>query len=267
MTVGQYDRTGSSPLARGLLLDFSLMGRQFGIIPARAGFTRNARLPAQACTDHPRSRGVYLKANVTANSTEGSSPLARGLRSIRVGGLGWRGIIPARAGFTSPHREGSRFPTDHPRSRGVYPTSRSTCSALTGSSPLARGLLAWRRLSLPWGRIIPARAGFTVRDCGSISSRSDHPRSRGVYPDAALATLLKAGSSPLARGLLPSRPGARRSQRIIPARAGFTPPVQARGTAPRDHPRSRGVYSFVPSDVLALSGSSPLARGLQDSPG
>ena len=32
---------------------------------------------------------------------EGSSPLARGLRTIRDGGDIARGIIPARAGFTT----------------------------------------------------------------------------------------------------------------------------------------------------------------------
>ena len=32
------------------------------------------------------------------------------------------GIIPARAGFTTPMRSGTLTVADHPRSRGVYST-------------------------------------------------------------------------------------------------------------------------------------------------
>ena len=53
------DATGSSPLARGLLVVVS--GRVFscGIIPARAGFTGGDRVGHGGLPDHPRSRGVY----------------------------------------------------------------------------------------------------------------------------------------------------------------------------------------------------------------
>ena len=50
---------GSSPLARGLLIERvgeSVIGR---IIPARAGFTGIAAAQTAGHTDHPRSRGVY----------------------------------------------------------------------------------------------------------------------------------------------------------------------------------------------------------------
>ena len=70
--------------------------------------------------DHPRSRGVYpekmdrmrcgrgssplarglLPAFSLPNSPSGSSPLARGLLAGPGDGPGYRGIIPARAGFT-----------------------------------------------------------------------------------------------------------------------------------------------------------------------
>ena len=50
---------GSSPLARGLLRR-TRCGRQTpGIIPARAGFTRQVRSSSTRSSDHPRSRGVY----------------------------------------------------------------------------------------------------------------------------------------------------------------------------------------------------------------
>ena len=71
------------------------------------------------------------------------------------------------------------------------------------------------------------------------------------------------GSSPLARGLLPSSARRRRPGRIIPARAGFTRVFTHEERTYRDHPRSRGVYDdFELADWL-MEGSSPLARGLR----
>ena len=52
---------GSSPLARGLHATSCAACHQFGIIPARAGFTRHRRRRARVHPDHPRSRGVYAR--------------------------------------------------------------------------------------------------------------------------------------------------------------------------------------------------------------
>ena len=71
---------------------------------------------------------------------DGSSPLARGLRFPCEVGPFWRGIIPARAGFTYPRARASPLPKDHPRSRGVYNMSEDLRRGTGGSSPLARGL-------------------------------------------------------------------------------------------------------------------------------
>ena len=51
-----------------------------------------------------------------------------------------------------------------------------------GSSPLARGLRDAILTTITGGRIIPARAGFTLSLLKDQWSPSDHPRSRGVYP-------------------------------------------------------------------------------------
>ena len=80
-----------------------------------------------------------------------------------------------------------------------------------------------RRRSSGRSGIIPARAGFTRRRPGLGGGRADHPRSRGVY-----------GGEVRVVG---------RPDRIIPARAGFTP------GPPRFYRAGRG--------------SSPLARGLR----
>ena len=95
-------RLGSSPLARGLLSVTTIMLRDVGIIPARAGFTGGGRWWSCGVPDHPRSRGVYVVLLCTCGPRRGSSPLARGLRHRRHRTPAAPRIIPARAGFTSP---------------------------------------------------------------------------------------------------------------------------------------------------------------------
>ena len=153
---------GSSPLARGL--------------PMQQKHLWIPRL------DHPRSRGVYVSGLSSALALAGSSPLARGLLVVRSCALPLLRIIPARAGFTA--REGRRRPerSDHPRSRGVYRSALAASASGPGSSPLARGLRGHQGRTEPLTRIIPARAGFTPTTSTPSPTRSDHPRSRGVYP-------------------------------------------------------------------------------------
>ena len=177
--------------------------------------------------------------------TVGSSPLARGLRRIRLTALMGLRIIPARAGFTLLF-------------------CVTGCWG-PGSSPLARGLPDPEALSSGVTRIIPARAGFTAITDAFKGFLEDHPRSRGVYAMDRVpalivgwiiparagftswttgATTIASGSSPLARGLRIRLGRAGGHDRIIPARAGFT------GCRRSDRPQDRG--------------SSPLARGLLD---
>ena len=138
--------------------------------------------------------------------------------------------------------------------------------SITGSSPLARGLLALLGVLGEVARIIPARAGFTLPDDRDHPSSADHPRSRGVYRRGAPDGGRDAGSSPLARGL-PTGQAMRLALRgIIPARAGFTCRSWQPVVCPADHPRSRGVYLASAPAAWSASGSSPLARGLQLQP-
>ena len=196
--------------------------RPVRIIPARAGFTPCIWRPSGAAGDHPRSRGVYLVVPARCGGSRGSSPLARGLR-LRLGARrALRGIIPARAGFTF----------------SILPTHPHAC----GSSPLARGLLSHPMTAPRRVRIIPARAGFTQGVYEAVLRARDHPRSRGVYEAAPSRVSVRVGSSPLARGLPGWMWSARLRVRIIPARAGFTPPS---------------------SSTWPMRGSSPLARGLR----
>ena len=91
---------GSSPLARGLLFETPTHDWVTRIIPARAGFTPLRPLLISGMRDHPRSRGVYYWRAALHIMSEGSSPLARGLRTAAGVSRLVRGIIPARAGFT-----------------------------------------------------------------------------------------------------------------------------------------------------------------------
>ena len=173
---------GSSPLARGLRACFGNHHALARIIPARAGFTLTYRSWPAGLGDHPRSRGVYPRGETTIWGARGSSPLARGLRPEYVSiffsttdhprsrGVynHWtssashsRGSSPLARGLHAKTMGNGTGRRDHPRSRGVYTTRRPKVPRTAGSSPLARGLLSVFLPGIGWGRIIPARSGFT----------------------------------------------------------------------------------------------------------
>ena len=121
-SMGRRAKTGSSPLARGLLRVYRKSSPGTRIIPARAGFTTNSFPHGSISQDHPRSRGVYWFRAKRGLVSRGSSPLARGLHGMEGGTHVQARIIPARAGFTRRFPAGSSWKWDHPRSRGVYST-------------------------------------------------------------------------------------------------------------------------------------------------
>ena len=214
--------SGSSPLARGLLDVGLFLCVRRRIIPARAGFTMTNLKNSYGRSDHPRSRGVYCVAVRVSDGAPGSSPLARGLHYY-YNEIGLEsGIIPARAGFTSPNFGGAAQMGDHPRSRGVYDHVNTRNTFYYGSSPLARGLRTELLKPRVRTRIIPARAGFTKFLANVSKEAGDHPRSRGVYQYCPGRQSLVGGSSPLARGLRTHRRFSPARCGIIPARAGFT---------------------------------------------
>ncbi len=133
---------------------------------------------------------------------------------------------------------------------------------MMGSSPLSRGILPERR-QVPGTRgIIPALAGNTGKVCGTESSPSDHPRSRGEYNAGPKFAKGPIGSSPLSRGIRVGPDPYRSRRRIIPALAGNTEFSGDDDHLQGDHPRSRGEYAEHPAGGDCGEGSSPLSRGI-----
>ena len=257
-------RAGSSPRVRGLHETSSPQVSAHGIIPARAGFTGRRPWRRSWPADHPRACGVYATTPHCSPRRSGSSPRVRGLRHQPAARHRHRGIIPARAGFTSPTTSSQVRRRDHPRACGVYARGRMAVAAGLGSSPRVRGLQVIASLTADKLGIIPARAGFTCTVPSPTGTSRDHPRACGVYAAAAASSSEADGSSPRVRGLLSQVGDRHLIIRIIPARAGFTGHDSPRWRSGPDHPRTRGVYALRQRLAGAQGGSSPHARGLLD---
>ena len=94
--------SGSSPRARGTLPERGFLVSPRGIIPACAGNTLIQPSKVKYHGDHPRVRGEHTGLGYGDLVTEGSSPRARGTHPLLIFPPIARGIIPARAGNTSP---------------------------------------------------------------------------------------------------------------------------------------------------------------------
>ena len=113
-------RGGSSPHARGALMDGKVPNAIIGIIPACAGSTHAPSSPPLATRDHPRMRGEHLRPDRERGCRAGSSPHARGARPYGIPARRPGGIIPACAGSTYHTLSIARGGRDHPRMRGEH---------------------------------------------------------------------------------------------------------------------------------------------------
>ena len=154
------------------------------------------------------------------------------------------GLIPAHAGNTYPALDSSSREWAHPRSRGEHSMVVRERPPVVGSSPLARGTLE-------------------VLDGAGHFFGGAHPRSRGEHTGIGDVPLTDVGSSPLARGTLWPRWLSPHPTGLIPARAGNTLRPRCRSCRIWAHPRSRGEHKKNTIRAAALAGSSPLARGTQ----
>ena len=152
----------------------------------------------------------------------GSSPLARGtLPAPRLRPFCGR-FIPAGAGNTAKSRSSCCARTVHPRWRGEHTKSRCSGWTHNGSSPLARGTPSAYGGRCAERRFIPAGAGNTTPPGRAGCGRTVHPRWRGEHTFSRITVYMRGGSSPLARGTLPSELQQADTYRFIPAGAGNT---------------------------------------------
>ena len=123
--------------------------------------------------------------------------------------------------------------------------------------PRLRGLLVTLR-------IIPARAGQTREWSRSAARAADHPRACGANLLSWITVSASAGSSPRVRGKRKTYQYLCGVPRIIPARAGQTPPIIAYGFFVADHPRACGANVPHGYHTSSAIGSSPRVRGKLD---
>ena len=210
---------------------------------------------------HPRWRGEHDVRTQLREELPGSSPLARGAQHV-LASLGRRvRLIPAGAGSTVASRLDWRLKSAHPRWRGEHISPGDRLIKPVGSSPLARGAPAARRVLGKTIRLIPAGAGSTLDEYLSPGALAAHPRWRGEHQASPALAPVGSGSSPLARGALMACSPSWFRLRLIPAGAGSTSLSRKSGAGTAAHPRWRGEHFSVNVQVSAFFGSSPLARG------
>ena len=153
----------------------------------------------------------------------------------------------------------------------VYPRWRGEHSGLPvlrfipcGLSPLARGTRIASRPGKPFARFIPAGAGNTCAENGSISATAVYPRWRGEHCLVTVGGCDMGGLSPLARGTLFYPRRVHPVNRFIPAGAGNTVPQVGEIRWTPVYPRWRGEHNVPAFVALPESGLSPLARGTLD---
>ena len=94
------EHPGSSPRVRGKRLQGPLGGLHAGLIPARAGKTRERGWQSPGHRAHPRACGENTTSTRSCWGTLGSSPRVRGKPDVRAPGGVEDGLIPTRAGKT-----------------------------------------------------------------------------------------------------------------------------------------------------------------------
>ena len=131
--------------------------------------------------DHPRLRGEYLFPPRIADCWMGSPPLARGILFSLKCTEPEKGITPACAGNTFRTLRRRSECEDHPRLRGEYNHIIQIIEIISGSPPLARGILPGSPCGPVCPGITPACAGNTRCISEICGTGRDHPRLRGEY--------------------------------------------------------------------------------------
>ena len=194
----------------------------------------------------------------------GSSPRERGAPGDGADGVPAGRLIPARAGSTSWVHRRIRALAAHPRASGEHTGSGRRRRLCSGSSPRERGAPSHGLLALGQRRLIPARAGSTTSRRTRPRATTAHPRASGEHSSVFSSADCIAGSSPRERGAQEIADLTDRELRLIPARAGSTPPARACPRRHPAHPRASGEHADALDEMDINDGSSPRERGAQD---
>ena len=193
---------GSSPRMRGKPLFYRHGEPIGGLIPAHAGKTLIDVLKVPARRAHPRACGENVALFEAWENALGSSPRMRGKHSITASEWETRGLIPAHAGKTHPHRRSVSNAWAHPRACGENTRVKAAMEKESGSSPRMRGKLMGAPFSEKLPRLIPAHAGKTSSRGWAASFLRAHPRACGENFIRHPTKSSGRGSSPRMRGKL-----------------------------------------------------------------
>ena len=160
-----------------------------------------------------------------AQLTQGSSPRGRGKHYLTLPARPVNGLIPARAGKTVAWDASQQVQGAHPRAGGENTALTWADISSLGSSPRGRGKHGHVEDDAGQRRLIPARAGKTTRLSGQSTATWAHPRAGGENLAGVSEVWRKRGSSPRGRGKHAVLAGNSLATRLIPARAGKTPPT------------------------------------------
>ena len=213
---------GSSPRVRGKRLRARHADPLRGLIPARAGKTRNGSGLGCDPWAHPRACGENVERLGGSFETLGSSPRVRGKHHGADRRRPRRGLIPARAGKTMDACSRALLSSAHPRACGENFDNVGKDIPFMGSSPRVRGKQPRPGPTRRPPRLIPARAGKTPSHWGTRIRVTAHPRACGENQTNAMAMQELGGSSPRVRGKHLGGDFEAPQFGLIPARAGKT---------------------------------------------
>ena len=130
-----------------------------------------------------------------------------------------------------------------------------------GSSLRVRGAASIVGGALQGVGIIPAHAGSSILNAGTVELGRDHPRACGEQALTRGELAAVGGSSPRVRGAVRVHRRNERRPGIIPACAGSRRSRRRTSTSARDHPRAGGEQEWRHTLSFGTQGSSPRMRG------
>ena len=207
-------------------------------------------------------RGEYSSPMFGGGQLMGSPPLAWGIPVWQFLLDAGDRITPTCVGNTEFWWCLGQIRQDHPHLRGEYPVRSLSGLPALGSPPLAWGIQTRLSFANFSTRITPTCVGNTSRPRHKRKRPRDHPHLRGEYPFSLFREYVKAGSPPLAWGILYESLPRSNCPGITPTCVGNTQDPAAEALAARDHPHLRGEYPARPLSTTATWGSPPLAWGI-----